>query len=357
MVREQSGQPREREQDAAGSFLAGDHAAEMLGETQPINVFHQRPAAQCLLPLHTGATTNPRRLASAAPAVDSNMNDNNRNATATDCGLTDQTEIPAPAPKVPDRKRQEGDATTALNTVEQPAQPQKVEAGLVKLTKKEAEELTKQETILTKNQAGFWEMMGALKKIHEQQLYKGTHKTFRDYCLERWGFDRAHGKRCVDACVVYENLKSIQTGDILLPATEAQVRPLTRVSPDRQGEAWKKALELANGGRVTMKIVDTAVAEFLPQKPVEVIEPKNAEVATAAQTPDPVDNEPAEQAVDREKLRDLLKPLGELLAAHQDPAVTQILKELSVLAGLVAQAEEPKPTKGKSAGKKQKAQN
>lgn len=103
MVREQSGQPREREQDAAGSFPAGDHAAEMLGETQRINVFYQRPAAQCLLPLHTGATTNPRRLASAAPAVNSNMNDNNLNVTATDCGLTAQTEIPAPAPTEPAR--------------------------------------------------------------------------------------------------------------------------------------------------------------------------------------------------------------------------------------------------------------
>lgn len=285
------------------------------------------------------------------------MNDNNLNVTATDCGLTAQTEIQAQAPKVPDRKCQEGDATTALNTVRQPAQPQKIEAGLVKLSKNDAEELMKQEAIVATNQAGLWKTMGALKEIHEKQLYKGTHKTFRDYCLERWSFDRAHGKRCVDACVVYENLKSIQTGDIPLPATEAQVRPLTRVSPDRQGEAWKKALKLANGGRVTMKIVDAAVTEFLPQKPVEVIEPENATVVTAAQTPNPVDNESAEQAVDREKLRDLLKPLGDLLAEHQDPAVTQLLKELSVLAGLVALDEEPTPAKGKSAGKKQKAQN
>ena len=53
-----------------------------------------------------------------------------------------------------------------------------------------------------------------------------------------------HATRLVRSSEVIDNLKNEPIGS-LLPATESQARPLTRLSAPLQQEAWKKAVETA----------------------------------------------------------------------------------------------------------------
>ncbi len=175
--------------------------------------------------------------------------------------------------------------------------------GKVKLTSKEADELKKQEAIVEACEGELWKRAEALTVIHDGKLYKGTHKRFGDYCLDRWGFDRSQADRNLNALRVYKNLKSPHLGVVSLPVTEAQTRPLGKLSPDQQGLAWKNAVKLAGEDRVTMAHVEKAVEDLLN--------------------------------VDRGELIRRLKPLYALLVNSNDAAVVKFLKELAVFAGIL----------------------
>ena len=64
--------------------------------------------------------------------------------------------------------------------------------------------------------------------------------TFEEYCRERWGFSDRHARRLMDSAEVITNLKSGPIGPVL-PTVEAQARPLTRLEPDIQRQAWTHA--------------------------------------------------------------------------------------------------------------------
>lgn len=102
----------------------------------------------------------------------------------------------------------------------------------------------------------------ALAKIRDRHLYRYDYATFEDYCQERWGLSRAYAYRLVGAADVLDNLSPM--GDIL-PENERQIRPLTRLEPEQQREAWSKAVETAPEGKVTAKHVETVVGEMLAQ--------------------------------------------------------------------------------------------
>ncbi|MEM5838778.1 hypothetical protein AAHH59_10810, partial [Pediococcus acidilactici] len=73
----------------------------------------------------------------------------------------------------------------------------------------------------------FYEAGVALRELRDTRLYRSTHRTFEEYCRERFGFRRSHSYQMIDAANVVENLSAI--GGQLLPTNERQVRPLTRL--------------------------------------------------------------------------------------------------------------------------------
>lgn len=58
---------------------------------------------------------------------------------------------------------------------------------------------------------------------------------------------RFYAYRLMDSVKVIENVDNCQQR----PATESQTRPLARLEPDKQREAWAKAVETAPDGKVT----------------------------------------------------------------------------------------------------------
>ena len=145
--------------------------------------------------------------------------------------------------------------------------PESVEVEIV------TEELTDEEqsdrfVLERKVERAFYEAGLSLRELRDRRLYRSTHKTFEEYCWDRFAFERRHPYQLIDAANVVDNLiacapteesKMCANGAQILPTTERQVRPLTKLEPDKQVEAWTKAVESAGGkvpsGRIVKDIV------------------------------------------------------------------------------------------------------
>jgi hypothetical protein len=120
----------------------------------------------------------------------------------------------------------------------------------------------------------FFEAGRALRELKQKKLYRSTHKTFEDYCAERFGFSRRHPYRLIDAASVFENLCPNGTqNDLLtnngqiLPTSERQVRALVSLEPQQQREIWHSAVLIA-GGRVPSSRIVKGIVEQLKEKPL-----------------------------------------------------------------------------------------
>ncbi len=114
--------------------------------------------------------------------------------------------------------------------------------------------LSECETVIEKGLSTFIEVGNALLEIRDNRLYREFHSTFEDYCRERWGFNRAHAYRFIDAAETIKNLSPI--GDIL-PATESQARPLSQLPPEQQREVWQQVVN--SGEKITASLVQQEV--------------------------------------------------------------------------------------------------
>jgi len=121
-------------------------------------------------------------------------------------------------------------------------------------------ELEEHEEIIRKNLTAFYEVGRALAFIRDDKLYqvKG-YETFEAYCKGEWDFNRAHAYRLMDSAKVIEIVSPM--GDIA-PTSERQTRPLARLKPEQQREAWQKAVETAPDGKVTAAHVYKIVKEM-----------------------------------------------------------------------------------------------
>ncbi|MDF5720211.1 MAG: hypothetical protein PUP91_06920 [Rhizonema sp. PD37] len=120
-----------------------------------------------------------------------------------------------------------------------------------------------------KVERAFYEAGKALTELRDRKLYRSTHKTFEEYCRVRFGHSRQKSNYLIAAAGVFDNLTTIccqnspiedKKNDLLiLPTTEGQVRPLTKLQPNQQCEVWLRAVEEAGGrmpsGRIVQDIV------------------------------------------------------------------------------------------------------
>jgi hypothetical protein len=128
-------------------------------------------------------------------------------------------------------------------------------------------ELEQLENVIKKNIGAFYEVGVALTEIRDRGLYRDVlgYETFEAYCKARWDFSRSYAYRLIDSANTVDVVSPI--GNIR-PATESQTRPLARLEPDQQREAWQKAVETAPEGKVTAAHVAKIVKGMTePEKP------------------------------------------------------------------------------------------
>jgi hypothetical protein len=127
------------------------------------------------------------------------------------------------------------------------------------ISEAEAQELRRLETTVERGLRAFWEIGQALRQIQDQRLYRQDYKNFEEYCITRWEMSRRSAYQLIEAASVYENVRH---GAHFLPANERQTRPLTILPPEKQREAWNKAVSTAPSGKVTSVHVAQVAKEY-----------------------------------------------------------------------------------------------
>lgn len=152
-------------------------------------------------------------------------------------------------------------------------------------------ELGTLESRIEKGLRAFWDIGQSLGQIRDKQLYRQNYKTFDEYCLNRWEMSRRSAYRLIQAALVYEtitcgsqsfvnvihgsqNPENVTRGsqsfvnvthgsqNQILPTNERQIRPLVTLPPEKQREAWAKAVSTAPNGKVTSAHVAQVAREY-----------------------------------------------------------------------------------------------
>jgi hypothetical protein len=87
------------------------------------------------------------------------------------------------------------------------------------------------EAIIAQNYNGFYQVGLAFSAIRDRNLYKQEgFRSFAGYLRARWEIGRAHAYRKIACAKVIDNLSPIED-NVILPANEAQTRPITPLDP------------------------------------------------------------------------------------------------------------------------------
>ncbi|MBU7583089.1 MAG: hypothetical protein KAF91_09295 [Nostoc sp. TH1S01] len=143
----------------------------------------------------------------------------------------------------------------------------------------EVPELTEQEQrdrlhLERKVERAFFEAGKALAELRERRLYRSTHRTFEEYCRDRFGHSRQQSNYLIAAAGVYENLTTIGCQNLvdedlttigcqILPTSERQVRPLVPLKLQEQLTCWQQAVEEAGGKVPSGRIVKDVVQRIM----------------------------------------------------------------------------------------------
>jgi hypothetical protein len=131
----------------------------------------------------------------------------------------------------------------------------------------------------------FFEAGKALAELRDRRLYRSTHSTFEEYCKDRFGFERRHPYRLIEAAGVVDNLikmcpiwtqneieddpPTVHSDQVqILPTSEGQVRPMTKLEPQQQQEVWQTAVQEAGGKVPTGRIVKDVVQHVMERTKV-----------------------------------------------------------------------------------------
>lgn len=123
-------------------------------------------------------------------------------------------------------------------------------------------DLTRLAAIVERHIADYAAVGHALREIRDRRLYRASHETFEEFTRERWSMDRGYADRLIAAAEVARNLTP--TG--VVPKTERQARPLTKLDPADQVAAWNDAKTAAAGDELTAAIVEAAADKRRPRK-------------------------------------------------------------------------------------------
>jgi hypothetical protein len=157
------------------------------------------------------------------------------------------------------------DSKASVSPAEDTFNPEYPATATITVTAVEVPELTEAEErdrlhLERRVERAFFEAGKALAELRDRRLYRSTHKTFEEYCRDRFGHSRRQSYLLMDAAIVFENLEQkCDQIDHILPTAEGQVRPLTKLEPQQQQQAWQLSVEQAGGKVPTGKIVKDVV--------------------------------------------------------------------------------------------------
>lgn len=108
------------------------------------------------------------------------------------------------------------------------------------ITLQESGDLVRLETTIAQGLQTFVEVGEALVEIRDRKLYRIEYATFADYCKVKWGMSDRRARQLMGASEVVADIAKSGT---IVPKTESQARPLTKLPRAQRAEAWQKAVE------------------------------------------------------------------------------------------------------------------
>ena len=199
------------------------------------------------------------------------------------------------------------------------------------------EEQSTRRLLERKVEKAFYEARFCLKQLKELKLYRSTHKTFKDYCLDRFGFSKSAVYYLIGSVEVVDNLqKSPQFVD-KMPTAENQCRPLKSLEPEQQREAWGLALKKASGKVPSASIVKEVVNQIQGKNRERATETQNAQNENVCSTQSKIRFVPLENPTVGQRVR--IASHHELFA-QQFGIITQISQQRRVVVELDNQQRE-----------------
>lgn len=156
------------------------------------------------------------------------------------------------------------------------------------LTDAEKGRLADCEQIIEKGFPTVLEVGAARAEIRDARLYRETHKTFEQYCRDRWDCSKTLANYQIAGSEAVQNLTTIvvknnpdtKNPQGILPVNEAQTRPLIKLKPDDQVAAWSLVLEQLNDGK---KLTSALVKKQVKQVSGEVAKKRALKVTEAVE--------------------------------------------------------------------------
>jgi len=108
------------------------------------------------------------------------------------------------------------------------------------LTDKESERLAQLETVIQRGMHSFLEVGKALSEIRDARLYRTTHKSFDDYCKDKWGFSAQEAHHKIERRSVCLSLPNSFQSKI---TNAEQARALLEIKPSKRVAVLEKALQ------------------------------------------------------------------------------------------------------------------
>jgi hypothetical protein len=100
------------------------------------------------------------------------------------------------------------------------------------------------ERIIEKGLKAFYEVGLSLAQIRNCRLYRATHKTFTEYCRDRWGFTDSRARQLIAGAKVAD---AVQTVTNVTVPNESIARELNRLPDNQQAGAWTDTLDRCGG--------------------------------------------------------------------------------------------------------------
>jgi hypothetical protein len=125
------------------------------------------------------------------------------------------------------------------------------------------------EKVIERGLVTFVEVGEALLTIRYEKLYIQTHKTFEEYCRERWGMSKTHANRQIEAATIAGKLAPIG----VTPPNESVARELAPLKddPEKMAAALQEAKEQAPSGTPTAKQVGEVVSKRVKRPSLRLV--------------------------------------------------------------------------------------
>ncbi len=83
----------------------------------------------------------------------------------------------------------------------------------------------------------------ALAVIHDEELYRLTHKSFEEFCRQEFDLTRSRGYQLLDFSKVVEHLSANNCGQLAIPERESHARLMAPLPPAQQIEVARRVQE------------------------------------------------------------------------------------------------------------------